>query len=164
MYRQIGWLLPFENTIHISGCESVLVDPFCAEPPGRRSECDERSACHHNQTAIAFAHKRRDAPLDFTQANGARPSAEAMPPNNREQADALRCGRIPKNCHPRDVRCALPHLKFFFKNAFRQKGYPLFGAETVFGQVFGRGGMIEIFKRKVPLPGGRICCTHIKRV
>ena len=30
-----------------------------------------------------------------------------------------------KNCHPRHVRCALPHLNFFFKNAFRQKGYPL---------------------------------------
>jgi hypothetical protein len=55
-----------------------------------------------------------------------------MPPNNREQADALRCGRIPKNCHPRHVRCALPHLKFFFKNAFRQKGYPPLGSKKPF--------------------------------
>jgi len=68
-----------------------------------------------------------------------RPSAEAMPPNNREQANALLCGRIPKNCHPRHVRCALPHLKFFFKNAFRQKGYPPYGAEPFLGRFLSEG-------------------------
>src|SRR5215472_1354351 len=46
------------------------------------------------------------------------------------------------------------HQKFFCKNVFRQKGYPLLGGRTIFGQVFGRGGMTEISKRKVPPTGG----------
>jgi hypothetical protein len=98
LYGQIGWLLPFENTIHISGCESILVDRVNSVRketaiideealevhgghfvPSRQGDDqsamnDRRSACRHNQTAIAFAHKRHDAPLDFvsiTQANGA---------------------------------------------------------------------------------------------
>ena len=44
---------------------------------------------------------------------------------------------------------------FFCKNAFCQKGYPLLGAETIFGQVFGRGGMTKFSKWKVPPTGGR---------
>ena len=43
---------------------------------------------------------------------------------------------------------------FFCKNAFCQKGYPLLGAETIFGQVFGRGGMTKFSKWKVPPTGG----------
>src|SRR5262245_36592646 len=39
-------------------------------------------------------------------------------------------------------RYVLPHLKIFLQKRVPQKGYPPFGeAETVFGQVFGRGGM-----------------------
>jgi hypothetical protein len=46
--------------------------------------------------------------------------------------------------------------KFICKSAFHKKGYPLSGAETVFGQVFGKEGMTEISQRKVPpTPGGQ---------
>jgi hypothetical protein len=43
---------------------------------------------------------------------------------------------------------------FFFKNAFRQKGYSLLGGRTIFGQVFVRGGMTKFSKWKVPPTGG----------
>src|SRR5262249_38211040 len=54
------------------------------------------------------------------------------------------------------------HQKFFCKNVFRQKGYPLLGGRNIFGQFFGRGGISNSQNSKVPLPGGRICRTHIQ--
>jgi hypothetical protein len=36
--------------------------------------------------------------------------------------------------------------KFFCENAFHRKATPFLGAETVFGQVFGEGGMIKFSK------------------
>jgi hypothetical protein len=39
-----------------------------------------------------------------------------------------------------------------------------FMGRTIFGQVFGRGGITNFQNPKVPLTGGRICRTHIKRV
>jgi hypothetical protein len=62
----------------------------------------------------------------------------------------------------RRQRNLLPHLKIFLQKRLPQKGYPLSGAETVFGQVFGRGGMSNFQNPKVPPPGGRICRTHIQ--
>jgi hypothetical protein len=44
------------------------------------------------------------------------------------------------------------HQKFFCKNVFHTKATPFMG-RTIFGQVFVRGGMTEISKTKVPLPG-----------
>src|SRR5499427_2038081 len=43
--------------------------------------------------------------------------------------------------------------KLFSKTSFVRKATPFWGAETIFGQVFGRGGMSEIPKTKVPLRG-----------
>jgi hypothetical protein len=34
---------------------------------------------------------------------------------------------------------SLPHLKIFFKNVLRQKGYPLFGAETFLDRLLREG-------------------------
>ena len=39
-----------------------------------------------------------------------------------------------------------PPPENFFAKLLPQKGYPLSGAETVFGQIFGRGGMIKFSK------------------
>jgi hypothetical protein len=39
---------------------------------------------------------------------------------------------------------------FFSKTSSVRKATPFLGAETIFGQVFGRGGMSEIFKTKIP--------------
>jgi hypothetical protein len=44
--------------------------------------------------------------------------------------------------------------KFFCKNVFHTKSTPFMG-RTIFGQVFGGGGMSEVSKTKIPLPGGR---------
>src|SRR5215475_15555136 len=46
---------------------------------------------------------------------------------------------------------------FFCKKSLSHKGYPLWDG-TIFGQVFGRGGMIKFSKWKVPLPGGQARC------
>jgi hypothetical protein len=54
----------------------------------------------------------------------------------------------------RQQRNLLPRLKIFLQKRLPQKGYPLSGAETVFGQVFVRGGMTKISKWKVPPTGG----------
>src|SRR5262249_27324665 len=43
---------------------------------------------------------------------------------------------------------------FFAKTSFTQRLPPL-SDRTIFGQVFGRGGMIKFSKWKVPLPGGQ---------
>src|SRR5262249_24759193 len=83
-----------------------------------------------------------------------RPSAEAMPPNNSEQADALRGGRIPKNCHPLHVRCALPHLKFFFQKRFPSERLPPFrGQKPFLGRFSGEGALLKSGNEKSPLPG-----------
>src|SRR5215831_10308780 len=42
---------------------------------------------------------------------------------------------------------------FFSKTVSVRKATPFWGAETIFGQVFGRGGMSEIPKTKVPPRG-----------
>ena len=68
---------------------------------------------------------------------------------------------------------SLPAPKnFFAKTSFAQR-LPSLWDRTIFGQVFGRGGMTEISKRKVPLPGGqarrnkpgttRHCCAACRR-
>src|SRR6516162_7971225 len=44
------------------------------------------------------------------------------------------------------------HQNFFCKNVFTQR-LPLYGTEPFLGKFLG-GGMTEISKRKVPLPGG----------
>ena len=54
----------------------------------------------------------------------------------------------------RRQRNLLPHLKIFLQKRLPQKGYPLSGAETVFGQVFGRGGMSNFQNPTVPPTGG----------
>src|SRR6516164_6277712 len=48
------------------------------------------------------------------------------------------------------------HQKFFCKNVFHRKAYPLYRDGTIFGQVFVRGGMIKISKWKVPPYRGSI--------
>src|SRR5262249_61986124 len=45
------------------------------------------------------------------------------------------------------------NCNFFSKTSSVRKATPFWGAEIVFGQVFGRGGMSEIPKTKVPLRG-----------
>src|SRR6516165_3847652 len=47
------------------------------------------------------------------------------------------------------------NCKFFSKTSFVRKATPFWGAETIFGQVFGRGGMSEIPKTKVPPTGAQ---------
>jgi hypothetical protein len=47
----------------------------------------------------------------------------------------------------------LSHLKIFLQKRLPQKGYPLLG-QTVFGQVFGRGGMSNFQNPTVPPTGG----------
>jgi hypothetical protein len=77
----------------------------------------------------------------------------------------LACGAIGENPVPPDraiprqydalvIRAESPGTKkFFCKNVFHTKATPLWDG-TIFGQVFGRGGMTEISKRKVPPTGG----------
>jgi hypothetical protein len=48
---------------------------------------------------------------------------------------------------------ALPHQKIFLQKRFLQKDYPFLG-QTIFGQVFGRGGMSNFQNPKVPPTGG----------
>jgi hypothetical protein len=47
-----------------------------------------------------------------------------------------------------------PEPENFFSKRLPQKGYPLSGAETVFGQVFGRGGMSNLKNPTAPPTGG----------
>jgi hypothetical protein len=54
------------------------------------------------------------------------------------------------------------HEKFFFAKTPSAEGLPPFWAETVFGQVFGRGGMSNFQNPKVPPTGGRVCRKHIQ--
>src|SRR4051812_21196388 len=54
-----------------------------------------------------------------------------------------------------------PASENFSSKAPSAERLPLSGAETVFGQVFGRGGMSNFQNPKVPLPGGRIFRTHL---
>jgi hypothetical protein len=49
---------------------------------------------------------------------------------------------------------------FFAKTSFTQRLPPLW-AETIFGQVFVRGGMSNFQNPRVPPTGGRVCRTHI---
>ena len=50
---------------------------------------------------------------------------------------------------------------FFLQERLPQKGYPPFWGRTVFGQVFGRGGMSNFQNPKVP-PGGSHLPPHIQ--
>jgi len=64
----------------------------------------------------------------------------------------------------RACRQISPGTKIFLQNVFHTKATPLFGAETIFGQVFVRGGMTKFSKWKVPPTGGqagttRDCCA-----
>ena len=61
----------------------------------------------------------------------------------------------------RRQRNLLPHLNIFLQKRLPQKGYPLSGAETVFGQVFGRGGMSNFQNPKVPPTGGSARASNI---
>src|SRR5262249_27868530 len=47
------------------------------------------------------------------------------------------------------------HQKIFLQKCLSHKGYPPLWDGTIFGQVFGRGGMTKFSKWKVPLPGGQ---------
>ena len=55
-----------------------------------------------------------------------------------------------------------PAPKIFLQKRLSQKGYPFMG-RTIFGEVFVRGGMTEIFKRKVPPTGGPARATGFWR-
>jgi hypothetical protein len=61
---------------------------------------------------------------------------------------------FPKNRCERAASGISPDTKnFFAKNVFHTKATPLWD-RTIFGQVFGRGGMIKFSKWKVPPTGG----------
>src|SRR5262245_58781963 len=60
------------------------------------------------------------------------------------------------------ARNALLHLKIFLQKRLTQKGYPLPRPETVFGHVFGEGGMSNSQNPKVPPTGGRVWRAHIQ--
>jgi hypothetical protein len=52
---------------------------------------------------------------------------------------------------------------FFAKTPSPERATPFLGAETIFGQVFGRGGMSTFQNPKVPhIGGGRICRTRAR--
>jgi len=73
--------------------------------------------------------------------------------------DRIRCpafSRVfPKNRCERATNGISPDIKkFFCKSVFHIKATPLWDG-TIFGQVFGRGGMTKFSKWKVPLPGGQ---------
>src|SRR5262245_3777073 len=71
-----------------------------------------------------------------------------------EPRDCNRTQAPPRNC--------FPHLKFFLQKRLPQKGYPLSRLETVFGQVFGGGGMSNFQNPKVPPTGGSHLPPHIQ--
>jgi hypothetical protein len=60
----------------------------------------------------------------------------------------------------RRQRNLLPHLKIFLQKRLLRKGYPLFLGQTVFGQVFGRGGMSNFQNPKVPPTRGVASATR----
>src|SRR6516165_1915560 len=72
--------------------------------------------------------------------------------------DRIRCPAVSKSVSEEPMRARRQrnlsrHQKFFCKNVFHRKVYPLYRDGTIFGQVFVRGGMTKIGKS--PLPGGQ---------
>jgi hypothetical protein len=79
--------------------------------------------------------------------------AFAQQPTSPEVIEPSQCANKPISGHQFHQEL-LPPLKFFLQKRLPQKGYPLSGAETVFGQVFGRGGISNFQNPKIPPTGG----------
>src|SRR5262249_38272574 len=81
-----------------------------------------------------------------------------------KNAHRIRCPAFTRVFPKNRCECAASGIspdtkKFFCKNVFQTKATPL-SDRTIFGQVFGRGGMINSQNAKSPLPGVKRAVTN----
>jgi hypothetical protein len=101
-----------------------------------------------SDNAMASATSASMRPVDLALSNLHAPAGSRV--TTALAAHHWRTGCAPWRSFLWITRNLLPHLNFFCKNAFHRKVTALSGAETDFGQVFGRGGMSNFQNPKVP--------------
>ena len=121
-------------------------------PAFGRSLRDHANDAQPGDRGVSRTERRRRVVLRCRRARTGSAALMRHPP--RSPAGTMGRERVTAAERKRRQRNFLPHLKIFLQKRLPQKGYPLSGAETVFGQVFGRGGMSNFQNPKVPPTGG----------
>jgi hypothetical protein len=130
----------------------------------RASPLASRQQSHRLLTVVALTNHTNSAGRAPNIASVVSPTMDLCRARTRVFLHGARVARAQQDADQEESAAAesSPARKIFFQKRLPQKGYPLSGAETVFGQVFGRGGMSNFQNPRVPPTGGRIIRTHIQ--